>query len=197
MGIIVCKNILQNGFFPIPIWYSKVWFSHYVDKELKLPGRVWIILFSMTTVVTQYNLQVFQTKINASQISNGNESLFQAETEMFRLSVSPLGFDSVDGQLSKWSESKGIYEVKQQRFSVSGFVLNLKRISTPFLTNTYFPTGLLTIISFIGFVIPVDIVPGRMALLVTIFLMLVNTSSTERSRGPKVNRNDKRIDRIL
>ena len=103
----------------------------------------------------------------------------------------------VDGQLSKWSESKGIYEVKQQRFSVSGFVLNLKRISTPFLTNTYFPTGLLTIISFIGFVIPVDIVPGRMALLVTIFLMLVNTSSTERSRGPKVNRNDKRIDRIL
>ena len=145
----------------------------------------------MTTVVTQYNLQVFQTKINASQITNGNESLFQATTEMFRLSVSPLGFDSVDGQLSKWSESKGDYEVIQQRFSVSGFVLNLKRISTPFLTNTYFPTGLLTIISFIGFVIPVDIVPGRMALLVTIFLMLVNTSSTERSRGPRVNKNDR------
>ena len=131
--------------------------------------------------------QEFQTKINASKILNGNDSIFQAETEMFRFSVHPLDFDIVDGQLSKWSEMKGNYEVKQQHFSVSGFVLDLKRIPTPYLTNIYFPTGLLTIISFIGFMIPVDIIPGRMALLVTIFLMLVNTSSTERNRGPKVN----------
>ena len=52
--------------------------------------------------------------------------------------------------------------------------------------NTYLPTLLLTLASFIGFVIPVAIVPGRMALLVTIFLMLVNISSTERNRGPVV-----------
>ena len=117
-------------------------------------------------------------------------SIFQAETDMFRFSVVPLEFDSVDGQLSRWSESMGNYEVKQHSFSVSGFVLDLKRISTPFLTNTYFPSALLPMISFIGFVIPVDIVPGRMALLVTIFLMLVNKSSTERSRGPKVSRPD-------
>lgn len=122
--------------------------------------------------------------------------MFQAETEMFRFSVGPIEFDSVDGKISKWSASKGNYEVKRQRFSVSGFVLDLKRISTPFLTNTYFPTGLLTAISFIGFVIPVDIVPGRMALLVTILLMLVNTSSTERNRGPKVNNTDEEMARI-
>ena len=144
-------------------------------------------------LVILHILQEFQTKINASKMSNGNESIFQAETKMFRFSVGPMEFDSVDGQLSRWSESKGIYEVKQQRFSVSGFVLYLKRIYTPFLTNTYFPTGLLTIISFIGFVIPVDIVPGRMALLVTIFLMLINTSSTERNRGPKVNDTELKI----
>ena len=130
--------------------------------------------------------QKFQTKINASKISNGNESIFQAKTEMFRFSVHPLDFDFVDGQLSKWSEMKGNYEVKQHHFSVSGFVLDLERLPTPYLINIYFPSGLLTIISFIGFVIPVDIVPGRMALLVTIFLMLINTSSTERNRGPKV-----------
>ena len=78
------------------------------------------------------------------------------------------------------------YKVKKIRMSVSGLTIELKRSPDPFLTNTYFPTGLLTMISFIGFVIPVDIVPGRMALLVTIFLMLVNMSSTERNRGPKV-----------
>ena len=52
--------------------------------------------------------------------------------------------------------------------------------------NTYLPTFLLTMISFIGFLIPVDAVPGRMALLVTTFLMLVNISSTEKDRGPEV-----------
>ena len=41
--------------------------------------------------------------------------------------------------------------------------------------------------SFIGFLIPADKVPGRMALLVTIFLMLVNISNTELNRGPVVS----------
>ena len=53
--------------------------------------------------------------------------------------------------------------------------------------NTYLPTGLLTLASFIGFVIPVDMVPGRMALLVTIFLMLVNIRGTEERTGPVVS----------
>ena len=53
--------------------------------------------------------------------------------------------------------------------------------------NTYLPTGLLTLASFIGFLIPVDMVPGRMALLVTIFLMLVNIRGTEERTGPVVN----------
>ena len=74
--------------------------------------------------------------------------------------------------------------------SLSGFTLILKRSSTPFFMNTYLPTGLLTIASFIGFVIPVEMVPGRMALLVTTFLMLVNIRSTERRMGPIVSEKD-------
>ena len=72
-------------------------------------------------------------------------------------------------------------------FSMTGFVLELKRSPIPFYMNVHLPTGLLTIISFIGFLIPVELVPGRMALLVTVFLMLVNTSSVERNRSPMVN----------
>ena len=71
--------------------------------------------------------------------------------------------------------------------SAAGFTVKLARTPYPFFTNTFLPTGLLTIISFIGFVIPVDLVPGRMALLVTIFLMLVNINTTERNRGPIVS----------
>ena len=73
-----------------------------------------------------------------------------------------------------------------EEFSVTGFNVQLKRSPTPFYMNVYLPTGLLTIISFIGFLIPVEVVPGRMALLVTVFLMLVNTASVERNRSPTV-----------
>ena len=52
------------------------------------------------------------------------------------------------------------------------------------MINAFIPTYLLVTASFIGFLIPVEMVPGRIALLVTIFLMLVNMSSAERNKGP-------------
>jgi hypothetical protein len=52
--------------------------------------------------------------------------------------------------------------------------------------NIYVPTAAMVIVSFISFMVPVEIVPGRMALLITIFLMLVNIGNSERSRSPIV-----------
>ena len=54
--------------------------------------------------------------------------------------------------------------------------------------NTLLPTLMLTVMSFISFLIPVEMVPGRMALIVTLFLMFVNIKSTEQSRGPMVSK---------
>ena len=81
---------------------------------------------------------------------------------------------------------KQVENVTYWNHSLAGFTVSLTRVPSPFFINTYLPTTILTIISFIGFVIPVDKVPGRTALLVTVFLMLVNISSNERSRGPVV-----------
>ena len=39
--------------------------------------------------------------------------------------------------------------------SLTGFEVSMTRIPTPFFINTYVPSGLLTVIAFIGFVIPV------------------------------------------
>ena len=78
-------------------------------------------------------------------------------------------------------------EKSNVEYPTSGFTIELTRSPTPFYMNTYLPTALLTLASFIGFVIPVEIVPGRMALLVTTFLMLVNIKSTERYVGPVVS----------
>ena len=70
--------------------------------------------------------------------------------------------------------------------SVAGFQFKLERRRTPIVINTYLPCMMLLLISFIGFFIPVQMIPGRMALLVTIFLMLVNISSSEKAHGPNV-----------
>ena len=100
---------------------------------------------------------------------------------MENVSINTENFDVTFGPLS-FNKN----EFFEEEYSVSGFTVVLTRNSNPFFTNTYLPTGLLTVMSFIGFVIPVDMVPGRMALLVTILLMLVNISTTERNRGPIV-----------
>ena len=73
-----------------------------------------------------------------------------------------------------------------ETFSKIGLTLILERSPTRFYVNIYIPTALLTIASLISFLIPVDLLAGRMALLVTIFLMLVNIGSTEQSKGPVV-----------
>ena len=99
------------------------------------------------------------------------------ETDLFDLSFQPF-----DKDFKPFNDEDETFK----KFSSAGFTLSLSRVPTPFVINTFLPTGLLTLISFIGFVIPVDMVPGRMALLVTIFLMLVNISAMENYRGPVV-----------
>ena len=42
------------------------------------------------------------------------------------------------------------------------------------------------IVSWISFLIPMDVIPGRMALLVTLFLVLVNIFNTVTTNTPKV-----------
>ena len=98
-----------------------------------------------------------------------------------------LNTEKFDVHLEKLISTTYVPKGTNETFSLSGFVIHLERSATPFLVNTYLPTSLLTIASFMGFLIPVEKVPGRMALLVTIFLMLVNISSTERMRGPVVS----------
>ena len=51
---------------------------------------------------------------------------------------------------------KDLVEHNISGLSVTGFEVSMARVATPFFINTYVPSGVLTVISFIGFVIPVD-----------------------------------------
>jgi len=70
-------------------------------------------------------------------------------------------------------------------FSQTGFQVQLRRRRTPVLLQVYLTTGLFVIVSWISFIVPPEVVPGRMALLVTLFLVLVNIFNSVTANAPK------------
>ena len=77
-------------------------------------------------------------------------------------------------------------------FSVAGFEMVLERHLSHYLITYYLPSGLFVVVSWISFMVPPDIIPGRMALLVTLFLVLVNifnniTTNTPKAEGERLS----------
>ena len=50
----------------------------------------------------------------------------------------------------------------------------MRRNSLHYIITWYIPSGMFVIVSWVSFLIPPENVPGRMALLITVFLVLVN-----------------------
>ena len=54
----------------------------------------------------------------------------------------------------------------------------MRRIFQPFLMRSYLPSAIFVVVSWVSFTIDPTVVPGRMALLVTLLLMLINISNS-------------------
>ncbi|XP_023323769.1 gamma-aminobutyric acid receptor subunit gamma-4 isoform X2 [Eurytemora carolleeae] len=67
----------------------------------------------------------------------------------------------------------------------TGFQVDLVRRRTPVLLQVYLPSGMFVVVSWISFIVPPEVVPGRMALLVTLFLVLVNIFNSVTANAPK------------
>lgn len=65
--------------------------------------------------------------------------------------------------------------------------ISLYRKMSYHVMNTYIPSGLFVIVSWLTFFIPVEVVPGRMVLTITTLLTMVSMFSTVRSESPKVS----------
>ena len=71
-------------------------------------------------------------------------------------------------------------------YSLTGYEMVLNRNSLKYIVNYYLPSGLFVLVSWVSFLIPPEIVPGRMTLLVTIFLVLINIFNNVTSNSPNV-----------
>ena len=70
---------------------------------------------------------------------------------------------------------------------MAGFELTLSRKMMHYIVTCYLPSGMFVVVSWISFLVPPDIVPGRMALLVTVFLVLINIFNTITTNIPKAD----------
>ena len=65
-------------------------------------------------------------------------------------------------------------------YATCGFRVMLSRKRYQMIFQIYGPCVLFVVVSWVSFLIPPKIVPGRMALLVTLFLVLINIFNTVR-----------------
>ena len=69
-------------------------------------------------------------------------------------------------------------------FAKCGFNVVLRRTRIQMLFQVYLTFALFVIVSWVSFVIKPDVVPGRMGLLITVFLVLINIFNGVKSKAP-------------
>ena len=82
------------------------------------------------------------------------------------------------------TEDNKTVELSSGTYAACGFHVHLERKRHQLIFQIYLPCILFVMVSWISFLIRPSVVPGRMALLVTLFLMLVNIFNNVRSMAP-------------
>jgi len=72
-------------------------------------------------------------------------------------------------------------------YSVAGFEMVLNRKVAHYMITYYLPSSLFVVVSWASFLIPSDDIQGRMALLITLFLVLVNIFNAITTNSPKAD----------
>ena len=70
--------------------------------------------------------------------------------------------------------------------SLTGFNVDIRRQHYKHLVVYYIPSGLFVLVSWTSFIIPPDVVAGRMGLLITVLLCLVNIFNVVNNHSPSV-----------
>ena len=70
--------------------------------------------------------------------------------------------------------------------SLTGFNVEISRHYSKYLIVYYLPTALFVVVSWTSFIIPPQVVAGRMGLLITILLCLVNIFNVVNNNSPSV-----------
>ena len=88
--------------------------------------------------------------------------------------------DEYSTTFASYDENVTLLELHQDvlTYSVVGFHVRLERNFFKHILSYYFPSLLFVLVSWISFVIPPDVIPGRMGMLIVVLLVQVNLFGT-------------------
>ena len=114
-----------------------------------------------------------------------------SRTEETVISIGKLDLDNLKPRILQYSvefehllDKDGIQAFDLKNFSVTGFVITLRRTKTQMFFQVYFTCMLFVLVSWVSFLINPDVVPGRMGLLLTTLLVLVNIFNGAKLNSP-------------
>ncbi|XP_023333946.1 glutamate-gated chloride channel isoform X2 [Eurytemora carolleeae] len=171
--------------------------SFETHKVLSRLEGVWIdrsggILYGMASKITficQMNFNAFPVDIQVCHFRVGsfnyptqkitflNEGIPEADDIK---SVLDYGVD-----FNPLPRSKSSYMALGMNYSATGFEVVLTRKMSFYIITYYLPSGLFVVVSWISFLVNPEVVPGRMTMLVTLFLVLINIHNTIQTNSPK------------
>jgi len=82
------------------------------------------------------------------------------------------------------SRSKRTVRLASGQYAACGFKIYLQRKHQPMIYQIYIPCCLFVMVSWISFIIDPKVIPGRMSLLVILFLVIINVFNNVRSQAP-------------
>ena len=80
-----------------------------------------------------------------------------------------VDFYPVRNQTCTWAE---------REYSVVGFTMVMERYYGSYILEYYLPSTIMVMASWVSFLIPIHVIPGRMALLITLLLVQINQFGT-------------------
>jgi len=84
----------------------------------------------------------------------------------------------------KLRTSKRVVKLQSGEYAACGFEVLLERKHQPLIYQIYIPCILFVTVSWISFIIDPKVIPGRMSLLVILFLVIINVFNNVRSSAP-------------
>jgi len=87
-------------------------------------------------------------------------------------------------QIENLPEKYKVVDLPSGHYAACGFQVSLQRKQMQYQIQVYLPSFMFVVTSWVSFLIKPEVVPGRMALLVTLFLVLINIFNSVREQAP-------------
>ena len=165
----------------------------YRTKHIKYTGRV-DITFSCQMYFDNYPFDSHECPLKISSFYSTDDVVTCAED--FHYDSRRQRSLQHNVEIKALSEEDKKFEYFGSRYAICGINVKLSRSRAQIAFQIYLTSSMFVIVSWVSFIVKPEVVPARMGLLVTIFLVLINIFNAAKGKAP-TSRNLNAVDLYL